>query len=301
MNHIDVSVIICVRNGAKTLRRQLDALAAQVAAPHFEVIVSDNGSTDDTVAVAEQWADENLGAVAELRIIDSSAKRGIPHARNVGAQAARGRMLAFCDADDAVDPGWVRALHASVESGLGGGRVTAIRPNGSIDHAAFGDALQQTDYLPHVSGCNFAITHEAFFDVGGFDESLPSYGCDDLEFSWRVQESGHLLVYVPDAIVNFTITPPTRVVKKEFLMAKARIAVAARHPASETRVPSLPHFVGHLAHSVALLPWRMIRPGGTRRVRWVRWTVDAAGRLSGYWTYFVRGDKHGPQLLPRLG
>lgn len=297
MSDLDVSVIICVRNGATTIRRQLDALSSQTGAPPFEVVISNNGSTDDTLAVVGQWINAGVGAVAATQVIDSGGKPGIPYARNAGAQAARGRLLAFCDADDRVDAGWVAAHASAVAEGLAGGRVRAVRADGKPEPEAFGDSLMQTNYLPHVPGCNFAITRTAFFEVGGFDESLPPYGCDDLEFSWRVQERGHRIQYVPHAVVTFTITPRTKVVKKEFLMAKARIAVSARHPASDGVVPGLGHFVWALATRVLQLPWRMVRPGDTPRTRWVRWVVDAAGRLAGFWAYFVRAELNPPQLL----
>ncbi|WP_074436908.1 glycosyltransferase family 2 protein [Tessaracoccus massiliensis] len=294
---IEVSVIICVRNGAKTIRRQLDALSAQVDAPAFEVVVSNNGSTDGTAALVDAWATSSLGAVTAARVIDSGEKPGIPFARNAGASAARGRLLAFCDADDAVRPGWVAAHAAAVDTGMGGGRVEAVRPDGTPEPSAFSETLMQTAYLPHAPGCNFSIARDTFFAVGGFDESLPPYGCDDLEFSWRVQEAGFQLDYVPAASVQFTITPRTRVVKKEFQMAKARIATAARHPDSESTTPHLTTFIVDLAKQSLMLPWRMIKPGHTPRTRWVRWVVDAAGRLSGYWTYFVRSEDHPPALV----
>lgn len=238
------------------------------------------------------------GAVSRARIIDAGERTGIPYARNTGAREAEGRLLAFCDADDEVDAHWVAALSRGVKRGLGGGKVNAVRPGGRADSLVFSDSLMQTTYLPHVPGCNFAVERTSFFAVGGFDESLPPYGCDDLEFSWRVQECGQPITYVPEACVSFTITPRTRVVRKEFLMAKARMAVAARHPDSMTAKLQLRHYVWAFAQQLAQLPWRMIRPGSVPRTRWIRWTVDAAGRLSGYWTYFLRGDANPPKLLP---
>lgn len=293
---VDVSVIIIVRNGAKTIRRQLDALGQQVDAPPFEVIVSNNGSTDATQSVVEEWAQHNLGTVAVVRIIDSGQRPGIPYARNAGAVAARGRLLAFCDADDAVHRGWVAAHAKAVTVGMGGGRVHPVRPNGTPDPATIPPGLQGTVYLPHASGCNFAVTRRAFFEVGGFDESLPPYGCDDVEFSWRIQEAGYPLTYVPDAAVDFTITPRTRVVRKEFLMAKARMAVFARHPKSSGIVPTFAGSIRDLAVQGLLLPYRMLRPGEVPRTRWVRWVVDAAGRLVGYWQYVGKAS-HRPPLL----
>ena len=284
---VDVSVIICVRNGEATLARQLDALAAQVDAPPFEVIIVDNGSTDGTLSVATGWRDSRPEAVSAVRILDASQRAGIPFARNQGAKAASGRLLGYCDADDAVGPGWVAAMSRSVSSGLGGGRIRAFRINGTAEPGAFPDGLLETVYLPQVSGCNFAVTRETFWDVGGFDESLPPYGCDDLEFSWRIQEAGHPIQFIPEAVVDFTITPRNKVVRKEFRMAKARMAVTARHPASGP-APTLLGVVFDPARQTLLIGWRMLRPGTVPRSRWIRWWVDSYGRLAGYWTYYVR-------------
>lgn len=297
MTDADVSVIICVRNGAKTIDRQLRALAGQVDAPAFELIISDNGSTDRTRAVVEEWMSGGTGAVVEVRMVDSGQKPGIPYARNQGALHAKGRLLAFCDADDVVRSTWVAAIRRGTPSGLGGGRVHAVRTDGRPEPGIFDDSLMRSVYLPHVSGCNFAITRNAFMAVGGFDESLPPYGCDDLKFSWRVQEAGHPIHYVPDAVVDFTITPRSRVVRKEFLMAKARVAVAARHPLSTNHRFTLSGSLIDVLRHWLRLPWRMVRPQGTPRSRWIRWAVDSAGRLAGYWAYCRPGASPRPQLL----
>jgi len=100
-----LSVIIPCFNAANTIAVQLEALAHQHWCEPWEVIVSNNGSTDETVAI-EQYQ-ENL---SNLRIVDSSDQRGAAHARNVGILAAAGDALAFCDADDEVGLGWVMAI-----------------------------------------------------------------------------------------------------------------------------------------------------------------------------------------------
>ncbi|WP_115297382.1 glycosyltransferase family 2 protein [Dermacoccus nishinomiyaensis] len=104
----DLSVIICVLNGAHVIRQQLDALRAQRSRIRWEVIVADNGSTDDTRDVVEGIA---RNFPVPLRVIDASAKKGAGAARNSGAQESRARFLAFCDCDDQVAEGWVQAAH----------------------------------------------------------------------------------------------------------------------------------------------------------------------------------------------
>jgi len=93
-----VSVVIPALNVADTIGDQLDALAHQTYAGAWEVVVSDNGSTDATRERVEVWRDR----LPHLRIVDSSRRRGVSPARNVGVEAARGDLVLICDGDDVV-------------------------------------------------------------------------------------------------------------------------------------------------------------------------------------------------------
>ena len=101
-----LSVIIPCFNVANTIAVQLEALAHQHWCERWEVIISNNGSTDETVAIVKQYQQK----LPHLRIVNSSDRRGAAHARNVGALAAASDALAFCDADDEIAPGWVAAM-----------------------------------------------------------------------------------------------------------------------------------------------------------------------------------------------
>ena len=106
-----LSVIIPCFNSAKFLGQQLKALAQQEWSEPWEVILADNGSTDDSIAIARQYQHK----FSHLRIVDASAIPGAAYARNVGAKVAKGELLAFCDADDEVAPGWVAAMGEALE------------------------------------------------------------------------------------------------------------------------------------------------------------------------------------------
>jgi glycosyltransferase involved in cell wall biosynthesis len=88
-------VVIPTFNSVKTLGEQLAALARQDGASRVGVVISDNGSTDGTQALAKTFKPQLPGLI----VVDSSAVRGAAHARNVGAQAATGEAFLFCDAD----------------------------------------------------------------------------------------------------------------------------------------------------------------------------------------------------------
>ena len=98
----EASVVIPVYNGAAFIEKQLQALAEQQTSRSFEVLVSDNGSTDNTRALVERF-----NAPYPLRWVDSSNIKGPANARNVGALEARGKILVYCDSDDYVETGWL--------------------------------------------------------------------------------------------------------------------------------------------------------------------------------------------------
>lgn len=295
MNDVEVSVIICVRNGAKTLRRQLDALDAQVDYPPFEVLVVDNASADRTADEFRQWRAARGPATCDARLIRADARPSIPYARNRGALAARGRVFAYCDADDRVHPRWVGALHrALADEGMVGGRIEAVSPSGQPLPRTFPHGLTSTEFLPHAGNCNLAITRRCFADLGGYDESLPRYGFEDVDICWRAQERGYSLTYCPDAIIYFSLSPKIAAVRKEFLIAQGRVAMSRRHPHAFQGF-TLARCLTNFGAQLVMLPWLLLRPGDVSRSRHIRDLVVAAGFIAGYVIY-GRGRKQ-PALL----
>jgi glycosyltransferase involved in cell wall biosynthesis len=193
-----ISVIIPAMNAAPTLPACLDGLRNQTApSSAFEVIVVDDGSTDDTTAQAKAG-----GARVER----------IPHAgraaaRNHGARTAHGSLLLFTDADCVPNPDWVARLSAPfTDSSIAGARgVYRTRQNSLIarfvqleyeDKYRLLQPLQDIDFVDTYSA---AYRRDVFLQGGGFDPSL-RYD-EDQEFSFRLANQGHRLVFVPDAIV----------------------------------------------------------------------------------------------------
>ncbi|GAA2982264.1 glycosyltransferase involved in cell wall biosynthesis [Microbacterium terrae] len=195
-----VSVIIPAFNASATIARQLEALSRQKVAAVWEVIVCDNGSTDDTARVARAW--ENR---LPLRVIDASARRGPAAARNAGAAAARSPLLVFCDADDAVAEEWLAELlpvlarnHVVVTSArVASTFSTRARPLYDIVTTLRMPFLPE---LPFGSSSRLAVSAEAFHAVGGFDESLRTG--EDVDLSWRLQLTGYPLSECTRALID---------------------------------------------------------------------------------------------------
>ena len=124
---VAVSVIIPAFNAAETLDAQLRALSQQQWGGTWEVVVADNGSTDDTVARAALRKDD----LPALRVVDASGERGPSFARNVGARVADGDYLLFVDADDIVEPGWLAHMaEAAIDHPLIAGSLHEVGAQG---------------------------------------------------------------------------------------------------------------------------------------------------------------------------
>ncbi|MDX2232812.1 MAG: glycosyltransferase family A protein [Leptolyngbyaceae cyanobacterium bins.349] len=195
---IKISVIIPCFNAAHTLQQQLDALMAQTQMP-WEVIVADNGSTDRSREIVQQYRDR----LPQLQIIDASTRRGPSHARNCGAKAATGDYLIFCDADDVVSSDWVSALaQAFGEHDFVASRFDYTLLNDSSGNHPQQDGLQnfRIPFMPFAGGCGLGIKRSLHEAVAGFDESLSHL--EDVDYCLRVQLQGAPLVFVPDALIH---------------------------------------------------------------------------------------------------
>ncbi len=193
-----VSVIIPARNAAATLPACLDALRRQTGEPPaFEVVVVDDGSTDDTAAVAE---------AAGARV-ERMAHAGRAAARNRGAEVARGALLLFTDADCVPTADWVARLAAPfADASVAGARgVYRTRQRSLVarfvqleyeDKYRLLKPLQDIDFVDTYSA---AYRREVFLTNGGFDPTLPFD--EDQDFSFRLANRGHRLVFAPDAVV----------------------------------------------------------------------------------------------------
>lgn len=203
---MQLSVIIPCLNAADTIATQLEALAGQSWSEPWEVIVADNGSTDDSRAIVEQYQ----GRLPNLRIVDASARRGQPFAVNMGVKAARGAALLICDADDEVAPGWLAVMGDALLSthDFVACRVDIEKLNAPWVQATIKDHPQQyglqkiayPPYLPHAGGGTIGVKRSLYEAVGGFDESLPCL--HDTDFCFKLQLTGIKLHFLPDAVLH---------------------------------------------------------------------------------------------------
>lgn len=255
-----VSVVIACRNAASTLGVQLAALAAQDCPVSWNVVISDNGSTDATLAVAHSF----VARLPELVVVDSSAQAGAGYARNVGARATKAPLLVFCDADDEAAPGWLAAMvRALRQDQFVAGRFESARLNGpSVLRSRplqQSTGLQRSPFgpdLPHAGAGNLGVRREVFFRVGGFD---PKVGClEDTDLCWRIQLSGVPLVFLPEAMMHVRLRSSLRTMWAQgYGYGAASAFLEHRYPADLNTTPVLPRAITTV-HPVAK-PSRLAR------------------------------------------
>jgi GT2 family glycosyltransferase len=183
-----ISFVIPVRNDAVRLARCLETIAAS-APPGLamECLVVDNGSTDGSIETAQSRGAQALSAPG-LKV---SALR------NRGASQARGRILAFVDADHEIAPAWIRAaLDLFDDARIGAaGALYLPPPNGTWVQRLYGVLRGRTEGRGDVqwlgSG-NLAVRREVFHELGGFDDTLET--CEDVDFCQRIRARGWRLV-----------------------------------------------------------------------------------------------------------
>jgi GT2 family glycosyltransferase len=223
-----VSVVVCTYNGGRTLEQCLQSLEL-LDYPDYEVIVVDDGSTDDTPAI--------LSRFPRVRAI-RQANRGLSVARNVGLRAARGTVIAYTDSDCFADPDWLTQLVYQLErtgaSAVGGpnfspedGRLAACvaASPGQPMHV-----LESEQVAEHIPGCNMAFRREALEWIKGFDPQFKKAG-DDVDVCWRLQHAGQWITFAPGAFVwHHRRQNPRAYLRQQAGYGEAEALLRFKHP-----------------------------------------------------------------------
>jgi GT2 family glycosyltransferase len=194
---LKVSVIVPAHNAGTTLSRCLEACCAQTY-PDVEVIVVDDGSTDDTPRIAREHA---------VHYMRQEKRRGPAAARNRGAAAATGEIVAFTDADCIPEPAWIEKLTSGLGEGVvaTGGTYTMANARGFLPRLIQEEiALRHTRFdceVDFLGSFNVAYRKPAFDAVGGFDENFTMASGEDNDLAYRLADRGGSLRFVPDARV----------------------------------------------------------------------------------------------------
>lgn len=195
---VRISVLVCTHNGAATLRETCAAIS-QLEYPDLEVIVVDDGSTDESAAIAREYG---------FTVI-STENRGLSSARNTALSAARGEIVAYIDDDAMPDPHWLTYLADTFSRtdfvAVGGPNLPVPGDGAVADAVAVSPGnpihvLLEDREAEHIPGCNSAFRIDALREIGGFDPRFRTAG-DDVDVCWRLQDRGGRIGYSAAAVV----------------------------------------------------------------------------------------------------
>ncbi len=201
MSQLEFSVIVPAYQAADIIGDCVRALVHQsIERARYEIIVVDDGSTDDTAEIAR-------GAGAD-RVI--RADHGGPAAaRNAGVEAASGAIVLFTDADCEPTSDWIANITAPFEDPEVAGAKGVYRTRQQAWIARFTQLEYEIKYVrmarqPHIDFIDTysaAYRRDVFLTNGGFDVIFETASVEDQELSFRLARKGYRLVFVPNAVV----------------------------------------------------------------------------------------------------
>lgn len=272
-----VSVVIPARNEARAIGRTLGAVFAQTSPGiDLEVLVVDDGSTDETAAIAS-------GAGARvIPIGPNDLSHGSPGAaRNRGAAAANGDPLIFLDADCEPGPGWLASLLAGHDRGeiVVGGSLEVppgMPATGRCDHYCGSYHVhpeRSAGYVPNHTPANLSVRRGAFCSTAGFSERRPvADGHEELRWQAQLVRAGARIWFEPSAVVyHHNRHGVANLLRRHFRWGYSAVeskagSGAARWPWLYSRprlliAASLPLALAHTAHTVACWArYRILEP-----------------------------------------
>lgn len=222
-----ISIIICTRDRADALRQTLAAFAA-LDIPRgvdCELVVVDNGSSDDTALVVQEC---RLPCMAVRYAFEGQA--GQSRARNLGLALAAGETIVFTDDDVRPPPDWLARLCAPLWAGeadaVGGGVHLAAGAKQAWMEPVHRLMLASTEdlplgtALPSMLGANMAFARRVLARVPGFDPELGPGRlgfCDDSLFCLQLREAGFRIATALDVVVEHH-PDPARITPQSFMV-----------------------------------------------------------------------------------
>ncbi len=244
-----VSIVIPTYNRAELLKRCLHALL-QVDYPCLEIVVVDDGSTDETASMLKRIALEFAAKDIVLRVVKHASRQGVGTSRNTGARAASHEILAFIDSDCVASEQWLKELipaFARKSLGAVGGMIRAYDhqyllgryedARSSLFMGTRGQQVKLEGPMTYLPTANLLIRREAWEKPGGF---APMNFGEDVDFCRRLLLSGYEMLYLPQGTVFHDYrTDLQGFLKTRVSYASAEAALVQRHPEMQ-RVLFLP-------------------------------------------------------------
>lgn len=309
------SLVMPNRDNGWILDRTLDRLEGNTAGADYELIVVDDGSTDDSREVLSRWRSR----LPELSVIEREHS-GVADALNAGLEAASGEVVVQLDADATVEtPGWLERMVAFLDSDAKVGAVTArvaydwgelhacgievtgaegLHDRGSTIaepvgrrtyHGAVLRRREACRALAEVDGglgCCMAYRREAALEAGGYDRGFNPVWFDDLDLTLSLRRLGLKVFCLPEVEVVHHVGE--RIGRRDDLLHRtaARLPDALRKRLSRAKPRDPELLADHYAYWREKWGFDLLNPDvGALRERWggteVCWRYDPARRRAG--------------------
>ena len=241
-----ISVVIPTYNRLPILQKSLTALENQELTNdrinHYEIVVVDDGSTDETIA----WLTENEAQLPHVKLFEQDHK-GAAAARNLGVQNAQGNTIVFIDSDLVVTESFLQC-HADAlvkgERELKSDRLftygAVINTNNFENPTA--EPYKLTDFsAAYFATGNVAIARKWLEEAGLFDTGFQLYGWEDLELGVRLKKLGLKLIKCPEAVgyhwhPAFNLEQIPRMIEQEVQRGKMGVVFYEKHPTFDVKM-----------------------------------------------------------------
>jgi cellulose synthase/poly-beta-1,6-N-acetylglucosamine synthase-like glycosyltransferase len=225
-----VSIIVPVFNAARRIAACLEAICGQAAPWNAEILVVNDGSSDNTTEVVRRFP--------QVRLIHQS-NAGPAAARNRGAFEAGGAIIVFTDDDCVPAPGWLNAMltpfdDAGIVASKGVYRTRQKELVARFVQTEYEDRyrlMKKSDSIDFVDTYSAAFRRDRFLELNGFDPQFPLACAEDAELSYRMAARGWKMKFVPDAVVYHT-HPQTlsEYLRKKYKFAFWRVVALHSNP-----------------------------------------------------------------------
>ncbi|HYD63715.1 MAG TPA: glycosyltransferase family A protein [Noviherbaspirillum sp.] len=203
---VAATVVVPTRGRPQLLNRCLASLVLQRFDPaRFEIIVVDDGPSDDTREVVASWAAHTAEQGPRITYIPSMGPHGPAAARNHGWRAARGAIIAFTDDDTIARADWLKNGVRAFEEGVDAvsGRIVMPLSHTPTDYELDAKQLETAEFVTANCFCRKQVLD----DLGGFDERFRFAWREDSDLQFRLLDYQANIVYEPKAVMMHPIRP----------------------------------------------------------------------------------------------